>query len=395
MNDPMRVLHVSPYFAPAFRYGGPPRSVLGLCKGLQHAGVHVEVLTTAANGPTDLPASPPDGDEYEGIPVRYLPVAFPRRFFGARMRIPLTTALERADLCHIHGIWNVPEWSAARLARARQVPYVMSPRGMLQAGALNQGRWRKRIAYRLFEQANLAGAALLHATSDTEADTLRLLGLDVPVVVAPNGVDTAAAANAHDGFRERLEIPLNAFVVLFLGRIHPIKRLDLLAEAFDSVRRSRPTTHLVLAGPDERGYLADVLRRLTDHAGFVHVVETLSEADRWALLRASNVLVQCSDSESFGLAIVEGMAAGIPVVATRTCPWPEIEKRRCGFWVEQSAAEVAAAVEVLVADRAQAAAMGERGAVFARERYGWEVIARQVAASYAALLAERRRRQVA
>src|SRR5947207_13541712 len=135
----MRVLHVTPDFAPGFRYGGPPRSVLGLCQGLQRAGVDVEVLTTTADGPNDLAASPPEGTRYDGLLVRYVPRAFPRRFFGARIRATLSSALSRVDLCHIHGIWNVPEWAATRLARARDVPYIVSPRGMLQPAAMRHG----------------------------------------------------------------------------------------------------------------------------------------------------------------------------------------------------------------------------------------------------------------
>ncbi len=392
----MRVLHVTPYFAPAFRYGGPPRSVLGLCQGLQRADVQVEVLTTAANGPTDLPASPPEGTHYEGVPVRYLPVAFPRRFFGARIRTPLHAALERADLCHIHGIWNVPEWTASRVARARGVPYVLSPRGMLHGGALRQGRWRKQLAYRLIEHTNLAGADLLHATSDEEGRVLASLGLDVPVLVVPNGVDAVAAASQARGeFRRRFEIPHDAFVIAFLGRMHPIKRLDLLAAAFGELRERHPSVHLVLAGPDDHGHLADIMRRLTAHAGFVHASDTLDEAGKWALLGDADASVQCSDSESFGLAVVEAMAAAVPVVVTRTCPWQEVESRGCGFWVDQSAPAIADALRHLLSNRAAAAAMGERGAAFVRERYTWEAIGRRLAAAYGDVLERGRKARVA
>src|SRR5258705_503270 len=93
----VRVLHVSPYFPPAMQYGGPPASVLGLCQGLQRAGVDVEVVTTTANGESPLAASPAEGGRYDGVPVRYVKAAFPRRFFGARVRGPLLAALARAD----------------------------------------------------------------------------------------------------------------------------------------------------------------------------------------------------------------------------------------------------------------------------------------------------------
>jgi glycosyltransferase involved in cell wall biosynthesis len=382
----LRVLHVSPYFAPAFRYGGPPRSILGLCQGLQESGVEVEVLTTAANGPTDLVPAPGADGRYDGVPVQYVPTAFPRRFFGARMSAPLVEALSRADICHIHGIWNVPEWSAARLARRHRVPYVISPRGMLLPAALQRGRWRKQIAYEMVEHGNLRRAALLHATSDEEAEALRSRVANVPVVVVPNGVDVDAARRASPDFRPRLGIPADAFVIVFLGRMHRIKRLDLLAAAFADLRGRHSHAHLVLAGPDEQHLLSGIRRSLAPHAGFVHTLEALTDDEKWALLRSSDASVQCSDSESFGLAVVEALAAGTAVVVTRTCPWGEVESRCCGFWVEQTPAAIAHALSVLVEDPAGRTAMGERGAAFARERFSWHAIGRQMSDHYAGLV---------
>src|SRR5438876_8799414 len=72
----MRVLQVSAYFAPAFRYGGPPRSILGLCQALANAGADIEVFTTTANGDAPLPPAP-DGVSWEGVRVRYFPLAWP------------------------------------------------------------------------------------------------------------------------------------------------------------------------------------------------------------------------------------------------------------------------------------------------------------------------------
>ena len=371
----MRVLHVSPYFAPAHQYGGPPASILGLCKGLLRAGVDVEVVTTTANGRTPLPASPSEGTRYEGVPVRYAPAAFPRRFFGAKIRRPLADAIERADLCHIHGVWNVPEWWASYLARAARVPYVVSPRGMLQPQAMQRGRARKAVAYSLLERRNLSHAALLHATSDQEAEAIAGLRLGVKVAVVPNGVDLCPAQQAARGYRASLGIPRDAFVVLVLGRMHRIKRVDLAADAFAALRTTQPSAHLVLAGPDEHGLLPDLLRRLAPHGGAVHAVGEVTGDAKWALLKDADVMVQSSDSESFGVAVVESLAAGVPVVATRTTPWGELEARDCGFWVEQTAPAIAAALLTLATDHERRAAMGERAAAFAREAFGWDAVA--------------------
>jgi glycosyltransferase involved in cell wall biosynthesis len=381
----VRVLHVSPYFPPAMQYGGPPASILGLCQGLQRAGVDVEVVTTTANGESQLPESPAAGDLCDGVEVRYVRTAFPRRFFGARVRGPLLAALARADVCHIHGVWNVPEWWASYLSRACKLPYVMSPRGMLQPQAVRRGRWRKAVAYQLLERSNLRGAALLHATSEEEAGALRDLQLGVPIAVVPNGVDLVSAQRAPRGYRQKLGIPPDAFLVLYLGRMHQIKRLDLLADAFDELRRTHASAHLVLAGHDEHRLIAGLTRRLSADATSVHALAAVSGQDKWALLHDADVTVQCSDSESFGMTVVESLAAGVPAVVTRTCPWPEIETRGCGFWVEQNGPAIAAALRTLADDPALRRHMGERGAAFARERYGWDAIAPVMSRLYADL----------
>jgi len=381
----VRVLHVSPYFAPAHQYGGPPASILGLCQGLLRAGVDVEVVTTTANGRTPLPASPPEGVEHEGVRVRYVPASFPRRFFGARIRRPLADALERADVCHIHGVWNVPEWWASHLARAAGVPYVVSPRGMLQPQAMQRGRGRKAVAYSLVERRNLSHAALVHATSAQEAEAIERLRLGVRVAVVPNGVDLCAAQQAAKGYRARLGIPAGDFIVLFLGRMHRIKRLDLVADAFSQLRSTHASAHLVLAGPDEHRLLPDLRRRLAAHANAVHEVGAVGGDEKWALLKDADVMVQASDSESFGVAIVESLAAGVPVVTTRTTPWRELEDRGGGFWVEQTAPAIAEALRVLAADPARRARMGERGAAFAREAFGWDAVAPVMARLYSEL----------
>src|SRR2546426_4090308 len=115
----MRVLHVSPYFAPAFVYGGPPRSILGLCKGLQTAGIDVEVFTTTANGERDMPASPARGDSYDGVKVRYFARSAPRSLWNAHgLREALDASAGSFDVIHIHGLWHRPSALGARAATA-------------------------------------------------------------------------------------------------------------------------------------------------------------------------------------------------------------------------------------------------------------------------------------
>jgi glycosyltransferase involved in cell wall biosynthesis len=387
----MRVLHVIPYFVPAFNYGGPPISTLSLCKALLRLGVNVEVFTTTANGASDLPASVEGPDVYEGVPVRYFPRAFPKRFYGAAgLAEAISKELDNYDLIHTHGLWNLPAWVSYRPARKAGVPYVISPEGMLDSGSMAYKPWRKRIAYLLTERRNLAGAAFLHATSTAEAQTLKSYGFDSNVVFLRKGVDFWKGTLPHRGsFRRKHSLDENAKLILFLGRIHPVKRLDILADAFGQVRGVIPNARLVIAGPDGYGHRKALEPLFTRVSDAVHWIGEVGQADKWALLRDVDVLVMCSDSESFGNSVIEAMAAGTPVVVTRTCPWQEIETAGCGFWIAQESREIARALIHILSHPAEARAMGERGQALARRNYDWDSIARELADHYAAAISAR------
>jgi glycosyltransferase involved in cell wall biosynthesis len=83
------------------------------------------------------------------------------------------------------------------------------------------------------------------------------------------------------------------------------------------------------------------------------------------------MLVLCSDSESFGMSAAEAMAASRPVVVTKGCPWPEVESRETGFWVEQSSAAIADGISAILSDPRRAIEMGQRGRALIEERYTW------------------------
>ena len=115
-------------------------------------------------------------------------------------------------------------------------------------------------------------------------------------------------------------------------------------------------------------------------------VGELASDEKWALLSEADVLVSCSDSESFGMSVVEAMAMGTPVVTTRTCPWEEVQKAGAGFWVSQSVHDIAEAILRLLRERGEARAMGERGRELVHERYRWSAIGRAMSAHYTRIL---------
>jgi glycosyltransferase involved in cell wall biosynthesis len=376
----VRVLHVTPYFAPAYRYGGPPRSILGLCRALGVAGVDVEVFTTTANGDQPLPSAP-QGIVYDGVRVRYFPLAWPQRYWRASgLRSALRRAAADADLVHVHGLWNMTSWAGVAAARAAGKPYLVSPRGMLQPEARQRHREMKALAYWGIERANLRDAAMLHATSALEGRELTRYG--PPVMLIPNGVALRPATpEAIEGVRARAGLGAGDDVVTFLGRLHPIKRLDLLAEAFAIVRHARPNARLIIAGPDEGGYREDVEALFAPVSSFTRWIGSVDDDAIAALLASTDVLVQCSDSESFGMSVAEALTAGVPVVVTKRSGWVEVDALGCGFSVAHEPVSIADGI-LRVLDHADRAALKSRASAWARKTFAWDVIGKAMRAAY-------------
>jgi len=390
LPEVMRVVHVCAYFAPAFVYGGPPRSILALCRAQRDAGVDVRVVTTTANGDGELTHEVTSRGDYNGIPVHYCGRAWPRSiFYAPSLASILATELGDDAVLHIHGLWNATVWSAAAAARQQQRPYVLSPRGMLAPAALAHDGWRKRLVYPLADRRVIRDAARLHATSRVEFDELTRLTDGNRVVYVPNGVDLPGA---HDGdehaARAHFGLPAAAPIVLFLGRIHPIKRLDLLAAAFARVLQRHAGAHLVIAGPDEDGHRAQIAPLFTRLGDAVTWTGRVDGERKRQLLNAATVLVMCSDSESFGMSVAEAMAAAKPVVVTRTCPWSDIESHQAGCWIEQSPDAVAAGLNAILSDPDAAREMGRRGRALAAAEYSWTRAASTLISEYEAIAAD-------
>lgn len=379
----MRVLHVTPYFAPAFRYGGPPRSIFGLCRALGAAGVDVEVFTTTANG--DRPLTPaPEGVLYDNVRVRYFPLAWPSRYWrAAGLRSELKAAAQHADVIHVHGLWNMTSWAGAAAAYSAGKPYVISPRGMLQPQAMRRHREMKTIAFWGVERGNLEAAALLHATSELEHGELTRFG--PPVAVIPNGVSGAVATEESiRALREREQVCEADDVVVFVGRLHPIKRLDLLAEAFAIVHRTHPSARLLIAGPNEDGYREHVQPLFAPVAGVTRWLGRLDGEEIAALLSMSRVLVQCSDSESFGMSIAEALTAGVPAVVTKPSGWTHLDAIGCGHSVAHEPVAIAQGIQCVL-DNANTDATRDRARQWARQTFAWDAIACSMREAYTRL----------
>lgn len=379
----MKILHVVPTYLPAWRHGGPILAVHGLCKALAARGHEVTVFTTDVHGDgtLDVPLGRPVG--IDGVEVRYFPVRSLRRLYWA----PGLAAAARAEMArfgavHLHSVFLWPTSAVARAAERADVPYVLSPRGMLVPELIRaHGRWRKLAWLALAERRTLERAAVLHATSDLEAEEATRLGFPLPpVAVVPNGIDP----EPWDGDLTALSPPVREIVegapfLLFLGRLSWKKGLDRLIPALAEI----PGAVLAVAGNDEEG-LRPGLERLAGDSQ-VRFLGPVHGADKAALLHRTAALVLPSRSENFGNVILEAWSAGRPVAVT-----PEVglagtvRKTGAGIVLDGS---LGAALTSLLGDPARLDAMGRRGREAVRERFGWPAVAREMEEVYARMCA--------
>jgi glycosyltransferase involved in cell wall biosynthesis len=261
----------------------------------------------------------------------------------------------------------MPNVYAGWIAKNPNVRLVVSPRGMLSEWALNYHRWRKRAAWWLLGQRHLlARADAFHATAESEAEEIRALGYRQPVYVIPNGIEIPERPSPPPVSRSRRRL-------VFLSRIHPKKGVDLLLQAWQALHPQFRDWDLVIAGPDNDRHLEE-MRRLAKELGLQRVSfpgPVYAQAKRDLFLSA-DLFVLPTRSENFGMVIAEALGHGTPVVTTKGAPWHELVTRRCGWWVDVGAVELAAALrEAMVLSVQERRAMGERGRTWMSGFFSW------------------------
>ncbi len=355
----MRIIHVVTSLDPAD--GGPPVVAARLAAAQGALGHDVSILSG------DLPNARFDA-LWSGVPG------------GEHVGVGCGADVVAADVLHLHGVWGGLLRRTAAAAVQNRVPHVVSPHGMLDPWSLAQKRLKKRVALLLGYRRMLDGAAFLHALNGDEAQLWSPLRLRPPAVVVPNGIFPAEVDPLPPAGTFRAAHPALGGdpYVLFLGRLHPKKGLDVLADALAILRH--PTCRLVVAGPDG-GARSDFVRRLAAHglAGRVQFVGPLYGAAKYAALVDAAAFCLPSRQEGFSVAILEAMACGVPVVISAACHFPEVATASAGLIVDLSAAAVAAGL-----DRALSAPgdMGRSGRELVMSRYTWPRVAEAMVAAY-------------
>jgi len=383
----MRILHLIGGVGES--NGGPGRACLRMAEATAALGHDVMVLTTNQDGTEslDVPLGRPAAAGQARIV--YCPIQRPR-FFGTS--IPLARAAHQlvaeADVVHLHSMYLFHDAVGGFECARAKTPYLLRPHGTLDPYLAHRHRFRKAAVSAAFMSRVVRHAAAIHFTSQEEMVLAQPMVLGRPGVVVPLGVDLAEVRGpaVAGTLRDRFPSVRSDKVVLFLGRVNFIKGLDLLMPAMRRVFDLRDDTCLVVAGPADAGFETKV-RRWASDAGVLHKVHftgMVTGDDKRALLADSDVFVLPSYSENFGLAVVEAMAAGLPVVVSnRVNIWRDVVGAGAGLVVECDVAQLADALTRLLADVELAGGMGAAGWELAENHFSWAETARGMIKAYA------------
>lgn len=360
-----RWLHVCNGLDPV-RDGGMVPSILGMTGALAELGPPITIVTATASrlGETSVPT---------GV-----------RLLGPEVRFE--SAIERVELVHFHGLWQVHTRRGSRAARRGRVPYLIAAHGMTEPWALRHKAIKKKLYTALVEGRNLRHAACLHALTRPEVGHLRALAPRTPVCLVPNGVDLRPFESLHlaESLRDQMPILQGKHVLLFFSRVHSKKGLDLLAPALREVVADHPEIHLMMAGKDD-GALSPFLAMmeafgLRDRVTYLGHLGPDQARRAWA---TADSFVLPSHSEGFSMAILEALAARLPVLITRSCHFPELEQAGGGIVVDADLSGVTSGLRRLLetSDR-ERAEMAGRGRLLVQERYTWASQAHRLRSVY-------------
>lgn len=349
--------------------GGPPRSVAALVDHLAGQGRTVGLFTRRIDEP-EVSVSPSVSRFYGESAGSFWKSVGLDAGRSAQRDVTFAIDTSRARLVHSHGIWTPACHAVAAACEEAGVPLVISVRGMLETVARSSKAAKKRLAWLAYQRNDLVRCTAIHATSEAELDSIRRCGLRQPVIVLPNGVAMPPSLPS------RPASPPPIRTALFLSRIHPIKGLPLLIEAWHRVRPAG--WRLAIAGNDDGGHRAEVAAMI-ERFGLNDVVslgDAVAETDKWRHYAAADLSILPTRSESFGLAIAEAMVAGLPVITTHGAPWQILETHGIGWWVPVGVEPLARALATATTmPAAELAAMGRGAAELARREFDWRSIA--------------------
>jgi len=383
----MKILKITGGYPPAYAQGGTATAAHSLMKALKAQGADVAVLTLNINGKERLTPSKGFVD-FDGIPVWYckgyhnsiLP------YFSPEMNKVFDKIVGEFDIVLLDSSWTAYGVSISKKCYKRKIPYLVYSHGCVTPERLNLGgtvgKIKKILWWHLFDKKMYNKSAGGVAITNQEVLFLKKIGVKVGLHVITNGVDiqdidiSTAKKIVKDNFPKLLDKDY----FLFLGRLHPVKGLDILLQAYrelSKIVKHNELPTLVIAGPDENGYIYKLKKIAKDleierDVNFVGMVQGILKI---SLLKLSKAYILPSRSDVRGIATLEAMALGIPVIISEHCQFDEVETENAGKVVKLTLKDFAKAMKWALDNPEELKLMAHRGRNLVRRDFTWDSVA--------------------
>ncbi len=317
----MNIIQINPTIS--MEDSGPSYSVPRLCESLIKQNQKVELATLNLNlDPTKI-----------GSYVNTFPISFGLKRLG--VSFPMYDWLKKQSgentIFHNHGMWQFNGLYPSWIGKQKSIPVITSPRGTLSQWSFKSGSKSKRIFWPLLQKPSLRNITCFHATSIEEHNEIRSYGFDQPVAIIPNGIDIPEMSSNINKQNKTL---------LFLGRVHPKKGIDILLNAWLKVQSSFPEWNVVIAGSDldilgRGGYLKEIMQ-YSKKIGCerVNFIGPVYGKEKFELYQSASIFVLPTHSENFGMTVAEALSVGTPAIVSHGAPWEGLEKNNAGWWIE-------------------------------------------------------------
>lgn len=370
----MRILHV---VESLFKYGGANVACVDFANKQAERGHEIALFTTSVPIKDEIIVSQ---KVKLVVKCKRVKLRLARLSYVADLneKIKQTIIDFKPDVIHVHALWDPLVHAAIKYSSQLNIPIVHSPHGMLTPWALANKKYKKKIAWTLYQHRDLSKVSAFHVTCADEKKDLERLGFSQPVSIIPLGIDVPKEI----AFNKRSN------KILFMSRIHPKKGLMNLVEAWNKIRNKNWT--IVVCGPDDDNHLMAVTKRIEELnlTSFFDFRGPVFGEEKEKLLEECSVFVLPTYSENFGIVILEALAHGMPVITTKGCPWEIINEYNAGWWIDIGVEPLYDALNnFLKSDTDIRQKMSINARRIALEKYSWDIVIGDILTMYNNIIA--------
>ncbi|MCK4733875.1 MAG: glycosyltransferase [Methanophagales archaeon] len=386
----MKILQVYPYFYPAWSYGGVTRVAYEISRRLADRGHEVTIYATDALDNKSRVTKNTNPTYIDGMKVYYFKNL--SNYLTYKHHIPLPLGMpfrikeevKKFDVIHLHGYPHSLNVLVHYYAKKYGVPYVLQAHGAVLP--FFQKQRLKKIFDIFFGYKMLRDASKVIASTKIEAGQYKKMDVDEDKIeIVPNGIDLSEYDNLPERgeFRRKYSIRDDEKIILYLGRIHKIKGIDLLVDAFAELIKVMDNVKLAIVGPDD-GFLSTIKKQIEDLKVGDKILLTgrIPEKDKLGAYVDADVYVLPSVYETFPISVLEACACGTPIIVTDRCGIANIVNNNVGYVVKYNKNPLQDTIFKILTNVELRRYFGEGGKKLVREKFSWDIVVEQLEKIY-------------